>query len=423
MGYLQTVTSQATAAVIGAGPAGLMAAEILCASGVRVTIYDRMAMPARKFLRAGIGGLNLTHSEPLDQFISRFAARAPLFSRWLREFGPEQQRAWAADLGIKTFIGSSGRVFPTSFKAAPMLRAWLKRLSLMGASLHTRHLWQGWDDMGNLRFQTPDGDVSVQADGVVLALGGASWPQLGSDGSWSQVLTGQGGAHIAPFQPANCGFDVDWSEHFKTRFAGHPVKAVGLSHAGRRQKGEFVITETGVEGSTIYALSAQLRDEISAQGQARLDLDLKPDWSLDKLAEALDRPRGSRSLANHLDRNVGLKGVAAGLLREATPGPLPTDSRALALMIKSVPLILRRPRPLAEAISTAGGVTFESLTDSLMLTARPGVFLAGEMLDWEAPTGGYLLTGCLATGRQAGMAAAQWMATHAVMPSHHGWNA
>lgn len=390
-------------AVVGAGPAGLMAAEQACAAGLAVELFDAMPTPARKFLRAGIGGLNLTHSEPLERFVARYGDRAPLFAGWLAEFGPEQQRNWATGLGVETFVGSSGRVFPTGFKAAPMLRAWLKRLGAQGARLHGRHRWLGWDDSGALRFATPEGERRVEADATVLALGGASWPQLGSDGAWVPLLRGIGIA-VAPWQPSNCGFDVAWSEHFRERFAGQPVKSVALSFAGRRLKGEFVVTRHGIEGGAIYALSSALRD---AGPGAVLHLDLKPDWSETRLAEALARPRGSRTLSHHLERAAGLKGVAAGLLRELA-APLPDAAAELAARVKALPLPLLGPRPLREAISAAGGVAFESLTDDLMARARPGLFLAGEMLDWEAPTGGYLLTGCFATGRIAGRGAVRW---------------
>lgn len=398
------MTTPAPIAIIGAGPAGLMAAEHVCRAGFAVDIYDSMATPARKFLRAGIGGLNLTHSEPLDLFVTRYGARTPLFTPWLTEFGPEQQRQWAAELGVETFVGSSGRVFPTAFKAAPMLRAWLKRLGNQGARLHARHRWQGWDTDGALRFATPDGDKRIMAQATILALGGASWPQLGSDGSWTAKLE-ELGVDMVPWRPSNCGFDVGWSEHFRDRFAGQPVKSVGLRFGERRLKGEFVITRTGIEGGAVYALSAALRD---AGPGAVLMLDLKPDWSEDRLTQALARPRGSRTLSNHLERTVGLKGVAAGLLRELAT-PLPDSAAGLAARLKALPLPLHGPRPLAEAISAAGGVPFEALTGDLMLPIRPGLFLAGEMLDWEAPTGGYLLTGCFATGRIAGRAAAQWL--------------
>jgi flavoprotein, HI0933 family/uncharacterized flavoprotein, PP_4765 family len=397
------MTMSATIAIIGAGPAGLMAAEQACAAGLAVDVFDAMPTPGRKFLRAGIGGLNLTHSEPLDRFVARYGARAPLFARWLAEFGPEQQRDWARELGVETFVGSSGRVFPTEFKAAPMLRAWLKRLDRQGARLHVRHRWLGWDRDGALRFATPEGQKLVTAGATVLALGGASWPQLGSDGAWAPLLQGLG-VEMVPWRPSNCGFDVAWSDHFRERFAGQPVKPVGLSFAGRRLKGEFVVTRTGIEGGAIYALSAALRD--GGPGAALL-LDLKPDWSEARLAEALSRPRGSRTLATHLERTAGLKGVAAGLLRELA-SPLPESATDLAARLKFLPLPVQGPRPLAEAISTAGGIPFEALTGDLMVANRPGLFVAGEMLDWEAPTGGYLLTGCFTTGRIAGNGATRW---------------
>jgi len=393
-----------SAIVIGAGPAGLMAAEHLAAAGLAVQVFDAMATPARKFLRAGIGGLNLTHSEPLERFIARYGTQAGRFAPWLAEFGPQQQRDWAAGLGIGTFVGSSGRVFPTDFKAAPMLRAWLRRLGSQGVHLHSRHRWLGWDAEGHHRFATPQGEITVTAAITVLALGGGSWPQLGSDGGWLPVLE-QAGIEMAPFKPANCGFDVEWGAHFRDRFAGQPVKAVGLRFGDRALKGEFVVTTTGIEGSAVYALSAPLRDACPG---AVLLLDLKPDWNQDKLAAALAKPRGSRSLSHHLERCAGIKGVAAGLLRELAQ-PLPEGAAALAATLKALPLPLLRPRPLAEAISTAGGVSFDAVTDDLMLKARPGIFVAGEMLDWEAPTGGYLLTGCFATGRIAGSAAARWL--------------
>lgn len=393
------MTQTKTAIIIGAGPAGLMAAEQLCAAGFSVDVFDAMATPGRKFLRAGIGGLNLTHSEPMEKFVARYGAHADRFAPWLAEFGPEQLRAWASDLGVYTFVGSSGRVFPKYMKAAPLLRAWLRRLGEQGAKLHVRHRWLGWDG-AQLRFATPSGEISTSAQVTVLALGGGSWPQLGSDGSWCPMLAAQG-VGIAPLKPANCGFDVAWSEHFRDRFAGQPVKSVGLTFGGHRLKGEFVITAKGIEGGSIYPLSAALRDASTPV----LELDLKPDWSAEKLTAALDKPQGSRSLANHLERTIALKGVAAGLLRELS-WPLPENPAALAARIKALPLPLLGARPLAEAISTAGGISFDAVTDGLMLKAKPGVFVAGEMLDWEAPTGGYLLTGCFATGRVAGGAAA-----------------
>lgn len=389
--------------IIGAGPAGLMAAEALGAAGHHVAICEAMASPARKFLRAGIGGLNLTHAEPFDAFLSRYGERAELLAPFLSAFGPREVRDWAAALGVETFVGSSGRVFPVGLKAAPLLRAWLRRLQAGGARLYPRHRWLGWNQDGTLRLATPTGEVSWTARAVVIAVGGASWPRLGTDGGWTAAFAAD---QLAPFRPANCGFDAVWSEHFRARFAGQPVKAVGIGFGPRRFKGEFVVTAHGIEGSAVYALSAPLRDAIADRGEAVLELDLKPDWSVDKLAAALARPRGSRSVANHLERQAGIKGVLAGLAREGLPPSALLDAAAL----KAVPLRLTAPRPLAEAISTAGGLRFAALGPDLMLTDRPGCFLAGEMLDWEAPTGGYLLTACLSTGWAAGRAAAAWLA-------------
>lgn len=389
-------------AIIGAGPAGLMAAQAAAEAGRRVALYDALPQPARKFLRAGIGGLNLTHSEPFESFLGRFGDRAALLAPLLRQFGPDRVRQWAADLGSETFVGSSGRVFPTDFKAAPLLRSWLRHLDSLRVVFHPRHRWLGWDDQGGLRFATPEGEKTVAARATILALGGASWPKLGADGGWTGLFPPQS---LAPFRPANCGFEVDWSAHFRDRFAGSPVKAVGLAFGDRRFKGEFVVTRHGIEGSAVYALSAPLRDAIEAQGQAALQVDLKPDWSVEKLAAALAKPRGSRSVSSHLERQAGIKGGLAGLAREG----LAAEDMLKAQALKAVPLILKRPRPLAEAISTAGGLRFDAVDETLMLKDRPGTFVAGEMLDWEAPTGGYLLNACFATGWAAGQAAANWI--------------
>lgn len=385
--------------IIGAGPAGLMAAEALTTAGHRVAVLDAMASPARKFLRAGIGGLNLTHSEPFEAVLARYGDRAATLEPFLREFGPDRIRQWAAGLGIETFIGSSGRIFPTDFKAAPLLRAWLRRLAEQGARFYPRHRWLGWDETGQHRFVTPEGELTFSAHATILALGGASWPRLGSNGAWTSAFPP---ATLAPFKPANCGFNVAWSDHFRQRYAGQPVKSVGLSFVGRRLKGEFVVTEHGIEGGAVYALSASLRDAIARDGQAILELDLKPDWSADKLTAALAKPRGSRSLANHLERQAGIRGIIAGLARECLAAERLSDARAL----KAVPVTLTAPRPLAEAISSAGGLRFDAVDTNLMLTGHPGTFIAGEMLDWEAPTGGYLLTACFATGWACGQAAA-----------------
>ena len=399
-------------AIIGGGPAGLMAAEAACAAGAQVDLYDAMASVGRKFLLAGKGGLNLTHSEPSEKFLARYGARRARIAPLLTSFGPEALRAWARGLGIETFVGSSGRVFPKDLKAAPLLRAWLRRLRKAGVQFHVRHQWIGWDEQGALRFTTPKGNRSVQANATVLALGGGSWPKLGSDASWVPLLEGRG-VHIAPLQPANCGFDVGWSEHFRSKFAGHPVKSVAVvmrSDAGTESwhPGECVITETGIEGGVVYTVSASLRNEILAKGSATLRLDLAPDRESSRLAHDLARPRGKRTMATHLQRQAHIEGVKAGLLREIVSKEDFADPARLAAAIKSLPLKLVAPRPLEEAISTAGGVPFEALNERLMVRTLPGVFCAGEMLDWEAPTGGYLLTACFATGRVAGAGAVEW---------------
>ena len=400
-------------AIIGGGPAGLMAAEAANAAGAQVDLYDAMASVGRKFLLAGKGGLNLTHSEPSEKFLSRYGARRVQIAPQLASFGPDALRAWARGLGINTFVGSSGRVFPSDLKAAPLLRAWLRRLRQAGVRFHMRHRWSGWDERGALCFATAVGALSVQADAVVLAVGGGSWPKLGSDGRWVPLLAGRG-LHIAPLQPTNCGFDVGWSEHFRTKFAGYPVKSVAVvmrNDAGAESwhPGEFVITETGVEGGVIYAVSASLRDEIMAKGVATLRLDLAPDRDVPRLTHDLSRPRGKRTMATHLQRQAHIEGVKAGLLREVVTKEDFADPARLAAAIKALPLRLIAPRPLEEAISTAGGVPFEALDERLMIRALPGLFCAGEMVDWEAPTGGYLLTACFATGRAAGAGAVAWL--------------
>lgn len=395
--------------IVGGGPAGLMAAETLLACGHAVDLYDAMPSLGRKFLMAGKGGMNITHSEPLETFLTRYGAARPVLEPMLRAFGPDDLRAWCRDLGIDTFVGTSGRVFPTAFKAAPLLRAWLRRLRAAGLRVHVRHRWQGWEETGALRFAGPEGAVSVRADAVVLALGGGSWGKLGSDGAWVPLLRAAG-APVADLKPANCGFDVGWSEHFRERFAGQPLKAVTVSVAGHSRQGEAMITATGLEGGAVYALSAALRDAIARDGTVALHLDLLPDRSVERVAQDLGRPRGSRSLASHLKRQVGLTGVKAGLVREVLAKDILDDPARLAAALKALPLCLISPRPLDEAISSAGGVGFGGLDDRLMLRARPGVFCAGEMLDWEAPTGGYLLTACFASGHAAGTGAAAWLA-------------
>ena len=407
-----------TVVIIGGGPAGLMAAEAAVTAGVDVALYDAMPSVGRKFLLAGKGGLNLTHSESIDSFLSRYGTRRVFLEPTITSFPPTALRAWAQELGVDTFVGTSGRIFPTDLKAAPLLRAWLRRMKQAGVQFHVRHRWQGWDEQGRLRFLTAEGLSCVQADAVVLAMGGGSWPQLGSDGAWANILS-ERQVPIAPLKPANCGFDIGWSEHFRMKFAGHPVKTVALvvkvsDGTMIRHMGEFVITEHGVEGGVVYLVSAHVRDVIASDGRATVWLDLAPDRTLKQLTQDLSRPRGKRTVAAHLKRCAGLMGVKAGLLREALPTEALTDPVRLAAAIKSLPLTLVAPRPIEEAISTAGGLSFEALDDNLMVRSLPGVFCAGEMLDWEAPTGGYLLTACLATGRLAGVKAAQWSKTGAI---------
>ncbi|WP_295706172.1 TIGR03862 family flavoprotein [uncultured Brevundimonas sp.] len=391
-------------AVIGAGPAGLMAAERLARAGVRVTVHERMPSVARKFLMAGRGGLNLTHSEPLEAFLKRYGDEPREVARWIDAFSPAELIAWAEGLGQPTFVGSSGRVFPRAMKASPLLRAWLERLQAMGVEVRTRSRWTGWRD-GALVLQTPEGERLEQADAVVLALGGASWPRLGSDGAWRPWLEAAG-VEVAPFRPANAGFDVAWSDAFKLRFAGRPLKAA-FSFGGRTVRGEAVISTYGIEGGAIYALSAALRDAIEADGAAVLTVDLKPDLSLERLAERLQRPRGKASLSNHLRKAAGLDSLAIGLMREA--GDPPAQGAALAERVKATPLRLLAMQGLDRAISSAGGVRLDQLDENLMLRRRPGVFVAGEMLDWEAPTGGYLLQASFASGAVAAAGVLSWL--------------
>jgi uncharacterized flavoprotein (TIGR03862 family) len=396
------------AAVIGGGPAGLMAAEVLAEGGLRVEVYDAMPSVGRKFLMAGKGGMNITHAERFEDFLPRYGSRHDRIEPLLRGFSPEALRTWIHGLGIETFVGTSGRVFPTDMKAAPLLRAWLHRLREKGVHFHVRHRWLGWDDQGALRFSTPDGEFTAHANALILALGGGSWPQLGSDGAWTSLLA-QRGIDIAPLRPSNCGFDVRWSGHFREHFAGEPVKSIAATFGTVRKQGECIITEHGIEGGVIYVFSAALRDEIEHTGSATLHLDLLPDWTLQRVQKEVLHPRGSRSLASHLQSRLGLKGAKANLLREVLNNELMHDPARLAQTIKSLPLRLVAARPLSEAISSAGGVAFEGLDDKLMLKNMPGVFCAGEMLDWEAPTGGYLLTACFASGHAAGAGALSWL--------------
>jgi len=400
-------------AVIGGGPAGLMAAEVLSQAGVRVDLYDAMPSVGRKFLLAGKGGMNITHSEPIDDFVQRYGARAIQVGQWLAQFDPNAVRAWIHGLGIDTFVGTSGRVFPTDMKAAPLLRAWLHRLREAGVQFHMRHRWLGWRD-GQLVFAHSDGEQLADADAVILALGGASWARLGSDGAWVALLEDKSVA-IAPLAPSNCGFDVDWSAHFSSLHAGAPLTTVAIEWTGAdgkqvRRQGQFVVTSTGVEGSLIYALSAPLRDQIAANGSATIWLDLAPDFSAERVETEVTHPRGARSMSSHLQSRLGIKGVKSGLLRECLSKEAFSDPEQLAAGIKRLPVVLKRARPIDEAISSAGGIRFDALDpESLMLRALPGVFAAGEMIDWEAPTGGYLLTACFASGRAAGRGALAWL--------------
>ena len=412
------------AIVVGAGPAGLMAAQVLADGGAQVDVYDAMRSAGRKFLLAGKGGLNLTHGEAIDAFLDRYGPHRAALEPLLRAFGPDALRAWAAGLGVRTFVGTSGRVFPLDLKSAPLLRAWLHRLRASGVRFHMRHRWLGWDDAGALRFVTPEGEIAVAAAATVLALGGGSWPRLGSDGAWLPWLEARGVA-VASLLPSNCGFDVGsthagpdaggWSEYFRSRFAGQPLKPVALAFdaAGFARQGEFVATATGIEGSLVYAASAPIRDAIAAHGEATIHLDLLPGRDLDAVRRELARPRGSRSHATHLKSRLGVTGVKAALLHELLERETLHDAGRLATALKALPLTLVRARPLPEAISTAGGVRFGALDAALMLRALPGVFCAGEMLDWEAPTGGYLLTACFATGRAAGEGALRWSSRRA----------
>ena len=423
-------------AIIGGGPAGLMAAEVLAQGSaqvqaqvqVQVDVFDAMPSVGRKFLLAGKGGLNLTHAEDFEPFVRRYAARRAQIEPLLRSFGPTELRAWAQGLGVATFVGSSGRVFPSDLKAAPLLRGWLHRLREQGVRFHMRHRWLGWDDASALRFATPQGELGVQADAVLLALGGASWSRLGSDGAWVPLLL-QRGVGVAALQPSNCGFDVaraghggalepGWSEHFRTRFAGQPLRNVALTFSADpgdefHQAGEFIVTDAGVEGSLIYAASGPLRDAIAAHGRAVFHIDLLPQRDLAFVAAEAARPRGSRSLSTHLKSRLGLDGVKASLLYELLPREAMADPARLAASIKALALTVVSTRPIDEAISSAGGVRFEALDDGLMLRAMPGVFCAGEMLDWEAPTGGYLLTACFASG----VAAAKGALRHLSLPA------
>jgi hypothetical protein len=402
--------SEIEALVIGAGPAGLMAAETLAKAGVKVLVADGSPQPARKFLLAGRGGLNLTHSEPLDTFLTRYGGARSRLEPAIRAFDPDALRAWAEGLGEPTFVGSSGRVFPKSFKATPLLRAWLGALGALGVELRTRWRWQGFDATGAARFTTPEGENTLSAGAYVLALGGASWPRLGGDGAWTPILR-DWGLRVAPLRPANAGLRVNWSTTFRDRFAGEPLKAARWRFGETETRAEAVVTREGVEGGAIYALGAALRTALERDGEATVSLDLKPDWTFEKLAERLGRPSDA-SISNFLRKAAQLSSVAIGLLRES--GEIPRQAEALARRIKACPLAISGLGGLTRAISSAGGVAWAEIDASFGLVKRPGVFVAGEMIDWEAPTGGYLLQASFATGAAAGRGARAWLAGEAL---------
>jgi uncharacterized flavoprotein (TIGR03862 family) len=406
------LNSNSQVAIIGAGPAGLMAAEVLARGGADVTVYDAMPSVGRKFLMAGRGGLNLTHSEALPAFLARYGEAMPQLAAAIDAFPPNGLREWSEELGQPTFVGSSGRVFPKGFKASPLLRAWLRRLDLIGVQFRLRHRWAGWDDDGRLSFQTPDGKRVVEARATVLALGGASWPRLGSDGRWVEMLTAKG-VTISPLRSANCGFTVAWSDIFRDRFEGHPLKGIALSFGPHSLRGEAMITRSGLEGGAVYALSAELREAIASSGPATLHIALRPDLEMQDLVAQLSRPRGRQSLSNFLRKAVHLSPAAIGLMQEAaiaSGAPLSSLSTAsLAGLINAVPIELNGLAPIARAISTAGGIPFDELDADFMIRRLPGLFAAGEMLDWEAPTGGYLLQASFATGAAAGRAVLKWL--------------
>lgn len=402
-----------TIAIIGGGPAGLMAAEVIASQGLSVHLFDAMPTMARKFLRAGIGGLNITFDEPLDSFLNNYYDRRKNIEPLLRNFSPTDLIAWVNDLGIQTFIGSSHRVFPVEKKASPLLRAWIHRLQKLNVVFHNRHRWLGWNADNSLRFATPTGEVIVNADATLLALGGGSWPQLGSNGDWLPLLQ-EKGIVINPLRSANCGFSVNWSEFFSDRFAGHPIKSITASMkdcSGNtfKKQGELLVTKTGVEGGLIYAISAKARDEIERTGTVVIYIDLSPHRTLQQITERLMLPRDKNSLAKQLKNKIGIDGVKAALLREYSDHSVFSQPQALAKLIKAFPITLNQANPLVDAISTAGGVCFEELDSLQMLKKVGGVFCAGEMLDWEAPTGGYLLSACFASGYSAGQGILQWL--------------
>jgi uncharacterized flavoprotein (TIGR03862 family) len=422
MEYVQSAMKNAVmknVVIVGGGPAGLMAAEELALAGMQVDVYDAMPSVGRKFLLAGIGGLNITHAEPLEHFTSHYGDRSAHVATWLEALSPQALQDWVHALGIETFVGTSQRIFPKDMKAAPLLRAWLHRLRGQGVRFHARHRWLGWTTDGALRFSNLQGEQTVRSDATVLALGGASWKKLGSDGAWQPWLQA-GGVDVKPLIPSNCGFDLakPWSEHLRSQFAGQPVKPVALhikDSQGKefRKQGEFVITETGIEGSLIYAASAMIRDEISRSGQTTIYLDLLPAFSFEKVRAEVSHPRGSKSLSAHLKSRLNLQGLKMALIYETLSKEQMQNAALLAQTIKALPLTLSAARPIDEAISSAGGVAFEAMNAQLMLHVKPGVFCAGEMIDWEAPTGGYLLNACLASGRVAGQGVAAWLSANA----------
>ncbi|MGY0556689.1 TIGR03862 family flavoprotein [Lysobacter sp. A421] len=407
-------------AIIGGGPAGLMAAEVARAAGIEVDLFEAKGSVGRKFLIAGKGGLNLTHGEPRPGFDARYRERRGTVANWLDDFDADAVRNWARGLGVETYVGSSGRVFPLDRKAAPLLRGWVRRLREDGVRFHVHHRWLGWTEDGALRFQAADGERQIHASATLLALGGGSWPQLGSDGAWQPWLLDRG-VDVAPLAPANCGFDIDWSGHFSSRHAGAPLKPV-VAHwreadGEHALQGECVVTEPGIEGSLVYALSAQLREAIARDSEATLTLDLAPGRTLERLQNELGKPRNGRSVSDHLRRQTRLAGVKVALLYEVLGKERIGDDALLARTIKRLHLTLRRARPIAEVISSAGGVRLEAMDEALMLARLPGVFCAGEMLDWEAPTGGYLLTACFASGRRAGLGAVEWLRANQPHPT------